>query len=141
VPGGLNLGVQDPAVATFSGLTLSTPGTYTLTATSPGLTSATSTSIQDLDVPPSSLTYSSNPAIYTIGQPITNNTPTSSGGAVTSYSVSGTFAATGLSFSTTTGVISGTPTALSTTASYTVTATNAGGSTTTSVTATVVPAP
>ena len=45
VPGGLNLGVQSAAVATFSGLTLPTPGTYTLTATSPGLTGATSTSI------------------------------------------------------------------------------------------------
>ena len=141
VPGGLNLGVQGPAVATFSGLTLNTGGTYTLTATSPGLTGATSTSILVSSNPPSALMYSANPANYTIGQPITNNAPTSSGGPVTSYSIGAGFAATGLSFNTSTGVISGTPTAVSTTASYLVTATNADGSTTASVTVTVMPAP
>ena len=40
----------------------------------------------------------------------------------------------GLSFNTSTGAISGTPTAVSSSTSYTVTATNAGGSGTASVT-------
>src|SRR5205085_8570998 len=64
---------------------------------------------------------------------ITANTPTSNGGAVVSYSVSPALPA-GLSLSTSTGVITGTPTALATTAGYTVTATNSGGSTTATVT-------
>src|SRR5207237_8604143 len=79
--------------------------------------------------PPSALTYSTNPATYTKGTAITANSPTSSGGAVISYGVSPALPA-GLSLNTTTGVISGTPTALAPTAGYTVTATNTGGSTT-----------
>ena len=68
--------------------------------------------------------------------PITANSPTSTGGAVTSYSVSPALPA-GLTLSTTTGVISGTPTAVTATASYTVTATNSAGNTTTSLSITV----
>jgi len=87
-------------------------------------------------VAPSSLAYSSNPATYTKGTAITNNTPTSSGGAVVSYAVSPALPA-GLTLNTSTGVISGTPTALTAASNYTVTATNTGGSTTASVRITV----
>ena len=82
--------------------------------------------------PPSNLTYATHPAVYTVGTAITQNTPSSSGGAVTSYAV---FPAlpSGLSLNTVTGVISGTPTAVSATATYTVTATNSAGSTTASL--------
>src|SRR5207302_704429 len=80
------------------------------------------------DVAPSALTYSTNPATYTKGTAITANSPTSSGGAVISYGVSPALPA-GLSLSTSTGVITGTPTALAPTAGYTVTATNTGGCT------------
>src|SRR5205807_488268 len=76
------------------------------------------------------------PATYTKGTAITNNTPSSSGGAVVSYSVSPALP-TGLACSGSTGVISGTPTALSAATDYTVTATNSGGSTTDVVTITV----
>jgi hypothetical protein len=78
--------------------------------------------------PPASLTYSSNPATYCTGVAITNNSPTSNGGAVVSYSVSPSLPA-GLMLNTGTGVISGTPTVASAAANYTVTATNACGST------------
>jgi hypothetical protein len=81
---------------------------------------------------PSSLSYSSNPATYTENIAATNNTPTVTG-TVTSYSVSPSLPA-GLSLDTTTGVISGTPTAETASAVYTVTASNAGGSTTCDVT-------
>ena len=54
-------------------------------------------------------------------------TITSTGGAIASYSLTGTLP-TGLSFSTTTGLISGTPTETKTATTYTVTATNASGS-------------
>src|SRR5208337_2262944 len=68
--------------------------------------------------------------------PITPNSPTSAGGAVASYSVSPALPA-GVSLSTTTGAISGTPTAVAATITYTVTATNAAGSTTATLSITV----
>jgi hypothetical protein len=77
--------------------------------------------------PPSSLSYFTNPATYTMGSAITINAPTSSGGAVTSYVVSPALPA-GLTLNPSTGVISGTPTAVVATGSYTVTASNSGGS-------------
>jgi uncharacterized repeat protein (TIGR01451 family) len=107
-----------------------TPATpYTITATNPDGSSTTSLSITVIDIAPSALTYSSNPATYRIEQEITSNVPTNSGGAVVSYGVTPALPA-GLALSTTTGIISGTPTALSTSANYTITATNTGGSTT-----------
>ena len=54
-------------------------------------------------------------------------TITSSGGAIASYSLTGNLP-TGLSFSTTTGLISGTPTETITATTYTITGTNASGS-------------
>ena len=76
---------------------------------------------------PTSLVYANNSATYVVGTPITPNTPTHSGGDIDSYSVSPALPA-GLSLNTTSGVISGTPTAPVATARYTVTATNAAGS-------------
>ncbi len=88
------------------------------------------------DTAPAGLTYSSNPAVYTKGVSITPNTPTSTGGAISSYAVLPTLPA-GLALNATTGVISGTPTALAAVASYVVTATGSGGSTTASLSITV----
>jgi hypothetical protein len=91
-------------------------------------------------VAPTGLTYSSNPATYTVGVAIAPNNPSSSGGAVASYAVSPALPA-GLSLSTTTGVITGTPTAATSGAvSCVVTATNASGSTTANLSITVNPA-
>jgi len=88
--------------------------------------------------PPTDLTYSTNPATYTKGVAIAPNTPSSGGGAVVSYSVSPSSALPAdLSLNTSTGVISGTPTTVMASASYTVTATNTGGSTTASLSITV----
>jgi hypothetical protein len=70
---------------------------------------------------------------------ITNNMPTSSGGAVVSYSVSPALPA-GLTLNTSTGIISGTPTTLTEASNYTITATNTGGSTTASLSIAVVSA-
>lgn len=86
--------------------------------------------------PPSALSYATVTAVYTVGMAIATNSPTSAGGAVTSYSVNPNLPA-GLSLSATTGIISGTPTAVAATTTYTVTATNAGGSTTTALSITV----
>jgi hypothetical protein len=88
-------------------------------------------------VAPSSLAYTAETVTATKGQAIAQNSPSYSGESVTSWSISPALPS-GLSFNTSTGVISGTPTALATQAVYTVTAANAGGSTTRGVTFTVI---
>jgi hypothetical protein len=79
---------------------------------------------------PSALSYPTPPA-FVVNQTITPLTPTVRG-TVTSYTVSPALPA-GLALNASTGVISGTPTAVAAKASYTVTAENAAGGTTTSV--------
>ena len=78
--------------------------------------------------PPSGLSYSS-PPVYTQGTAINNLSPSSSGGGVMRY-VATPKLPNGLRLNSTTGVISGTPTAVAATANYTITATNTDGSTT-----------
>ena len=78
---------------------------------------------------PTSLAYSANPAVYTKGVAIPTNSPSSAaGGAVDTYSVSPSLPP-GLSLNSSTGAISGTPTTVTALATYTVTASNSGGST------------
>jgi oligogalacturonide lyase len=81
----------------------------------------------DGESPPSALSYTS-PVQTTVGTAITPLSPTVTG-TVSSYSVSPALPA-GLSLDTTTGMISGTPRAAAAQSSYTITAANAGGSTT-----------
>ncbi|MBX5461864.1 MAG: putative Ig domain-containing protein [Steroidobacteraceae bacterium] len=76
---------------------------------------------------PSGLAYTS-PVHATVGVAIDSLSPTVTG-SVSSYSVSPALPA-GLTLDTTTGVISGTPTAKAAEATYTITATNSEGSTT-----------
>ncbi|HKF46774.1 MAG TPA: Ig domain-containing protein [Terracidiphilus sp.] len=77
--------------------------------------------------PPSGLSYQS-PVQATVGVALTPLSPTVTG-SVTGYSVSPAFPA-GIALDTSTGVISGTPTASAGEATYTITASNSGGSTT-----------
>ncbi len=135
LPAGLSLSTST-GIISGTPTALSAAANYTVTATNSGGSTPATVSITVNDVAPSALTYSTNPAIYTKGTAITNNTPSSTGGAVVSYSISPALPA-GLTFSTSTGVISGTPTALSPAANYTVTATNTGGSTPATVNITV----
>jgi DNA-binding beta-propeller fold protein YncE len=86
--------------------------------------------------PPAGLSYTTGTVVYTVGTPITANSPTSTGGAVTAYTVSPKLPA-GLSLDDSTGIISGTPTAVTATAGYTVTASNASGRATATLTITV----
>jgi putative Ig domain-containing protein len=85
---------------------------------------------------PAGLSYATAAASYTVGTAVAANTPSSSGGAVASYSVQPALPA-GLTLNTTTGVISGTPTAVAAIAIYVVTASNGAGSTTASITISV----
>ena len=61
-----------------------------------------------------------------VGQPMTTATPTVTGGVVSTWSISRPLPA-GLNFDTASGVISGTPTALAATLTYTVSAQNSAG--------------
>jgi len=134
-----------PAGLTFSSTTCGFSGTpttlavkiqYTVTANDSGGASTTSFSIVVDDIAPSKLVYSASPAIYTIGTKIVANTPTSAGGAVLSYSIAPALPS-GLSFNTTNGVITGTPSSILAPTVFTVTASNSGGSTTDSLSITV----
>ncbi len=144
LPSGLSLNSSTGAISGApSAISVATPYTVTVTGTSGQSATATITLTVN-DIPPSALAYSSASATYTVSSAITNNSPTSSGGPVVSYSITPNLnSQTGLSFSTSTGVISGTPTTTKNPAGvYTVTATNTGGSTTGTVTITVnAPAP
>lgn len=78
--------------------------------------------------------YSETVLVYLVGQTIEPLVPDHRGGAVASYSISPSLP-TGLSLNTTTGVISGTVGGAGTAnLTYTITATNAIGSTTTTIT-------
>lgn len=77
---------------------------------------------------------------FTVGIAIPAIIPTNTGGAVATWAIAPTLP-TGLIFNTSTGGITGTPTAISPAATYTVTATNAAGSSTPTFSITVSAAP
>ncbi|MGF6920249.1 DDE-type integrase/transposase/recombinase [Paraburkholderia sp. 40] len=82
--------------------------------------------------PPAGMSEHDESVVYAQGQEIIPDTPSSSGGTITQYSVSPPLPA-GLSLNPQTGAITGTPTAVSNATIYTITGTNAAGSTTTLV--------
>ena len=142
LPSGLSLNTST-GVITGTPTAVKATATYTVTATnSAGFTTVGLViTVNAAVLPPTGLTYSTNPAVYTNGVAITANTPSSSGGsAVVSYGVSPSLPA-GLALNISTGIITGTPTAVTATASYTVTATNSAGFTTASLTITSLPKP
>ncbi len=67
----------------------------------------------------------------TVGSAVTSYSITNSGGAAASYSISPSLSSNGtLSFSTSSGVLSGTPSAVASSTTYTITATNSSGTST-----------
>jgi len=91
------------------------------------------TTLSALAIPAFSLTPTVKTA--TAGQLFTSPTPVSTGGAIASFSIDvGTFPINGLTFNTSTGVISGTPITAWITNTYTITAHNSSGITSQSFT-------
>jgi hypothetical protein len=164
-PGGLQSTVTSPLLRsqTFNGLAPLTSYTFTMTANSEAGTS--SPAEQSLSVrtfapqpPPEPVQASSAPSAAapsaaapiaapvialsstsettTAGVALTGYTIASTGGAVASYSISPS-APTGLTFDTTTGLLSGTPTVVASSTIYTITGTNATGSAAATFTLTV----
>jgi len=130
--------VLESSNGTISGTptAISPSTTYTVTATNAGGSGNATIIIEVNDLPPFGISYSDNPFTLTKGTLMTANTPTAQGGAVDSWSISPQLPS-GLSFSSTNGEISGTPSDITPITTFTVTATNTGGVTTTTITITV----
>ena len=101
------------------------PTSYTITATNSGGMAMATVAITVNDVAPS-ISISRDTLVATAGTAIKQITIVSSGGAVESYSIAPAIA-NGLSFNATSGIISGTPTAVAPSRTYMITATNSGG--------------
>ncbi|MGO8815964.1 MAG: putative Ig domain-containing protein [Terriglobia bacterium] len=109
---------------------------YKVTASNSTGSATAALSITVNDAAPAGLAYKTGTAVYTVGTPIGADPPTSTGGAVTAYGVSPALPA-GLEMDGDTGIITGTPTAVAATATYTVMASNLTGNTTATLSITV----
>jgi len=136
LPAGLSLSTSTGAIA-GTPTTASAPTTYTVTATnsSGSTTTKVQVTVNAAQPAPSNLNYPQINIVATVGTQITTDTPSVTG-TVSSWTISPALPL-GLSLSTSTGAISGTPTAASAQTTYTVTAANAGGSTKATVQITV----
>jgi Putative Ig domain len=137
LPAGLSLNTTNGAISGTPTAAMA-QAAYTVTATNGSGSTTATLQITVTPPAPSNLVYPQTTISAIVGQAITPDTPTVTG-MVSSYSVSPALPA-GLSLNTTTGVISGTPTVAVAQTAYTVTATNAGGNTTATVTITVLEA-
>ena len=128
LPAGLSLNTST-GVISGTPTTITPQQNYTITVTNNGGSKQASFNLSVKLDPPTNLAYNISPNLLR-DVTITNVTPTYEGAGVSSFSISPALP-TGLSFNTTNGVISGKPTVASPATSYTVTASNLGGSTTT----------
>ncbi len=122
LPAGMAI-FTNTGVITGTATEVKTARLYTVTATN--VSGSTTFDVSITVNPPLPVISYSSPKTFYNGLQIVSQTPTSSGGAVDSYS--GDLPA-GLTLNTSTGVITGTPTATAAASDYVITATNIAGS-------------
>jgi Putative Ig domain len=139
LPAGLSLSASSGAIS-GTATAASAKASYTITASNSGgsTTATVQITVNQAVTPPSNLIYPQTSLSLEAGQPFPSDIPTVSG-TVASYNVSPALP-TGLNLDANTGTIYGAPSAPSTSNTYTVTASNAGGNTTAAVTLAVNPA-
>jgi hypothetical protein len=141
MPGYLNLsGLSSESTYTFTIAAVNVDGSSAASLATPVIRTGTapvvSTNTPAVVAAPA-FTISSSAETKTVNNAIVSYTINSSGGGtVASYSISPA-APAGLTFSTSTGLLSGTPTSVASATAYTITATNASGSATRTFTLTV----
>jgi Putative Ig domain len=131
LPGGLSLSTSSGAIS-GTPTAVAELADYTVTASNAGGSTTTAVAIA-VDAVAPSISYGGTSFTLTVAMPAQGLTPTNSGGAAVTWSISPTLSA-GLTFSTTTGVITGAPAAVAAPVSYVVTAQNSGGQGTASLT-------
>src|SRR5882724_1908549 len=128
LPAGLRL---DPQSGVISGTptTVTNAAVYTVTGSNAGGSSTTRLDIEikAAVIAPATLSYPISSVVLVTNAPVHSHSPMSSGGEITHYGVSPPLPA-GLAIDAQTGVISGTPTAVTAPAVYTVTGSNSAGS-------------
>lgn len=130
LPTGLNLN-SSTGVISGTPTVVASQATYTVTASNGGGSATTTISLKVNDVPPSTLAYGTSTFTLPQGLAMPNQAATSSGGAIVSCASNPTLPQ-GLSLSSSCS-LSGTPSNPSSATSYTITATNSGGTTSTSI--------
>jgi|GEM_PF-1681544 len=113
---------------------------YVVTASNAGGSTTAVLRITIRDAAPQGLTYGQLTPVYGVGQPITPNVATLAAGTGASFAITPALPP-GLTFDTSTGRISGTPSVLYPAAQHTVTASNTEGASTVTLIITVVEAP
>ena len=132
LPNGFNFNSQTGEIS-GTPLSIKIPSNYIITGNNTGGSTTTSISIEVLDLPPQNLSYGTNSILMTRNTEFNEIFPTTNGGGLaTSYAISPPLP-NGLIFSTSTGGISGTPINKKVSSDYIITATNSGGSTSTTL--------
>lgn len=128
LPGGLTI---HPSTGIISGIPtdIAAAATYTITATNSAGSTTKAVTITVNEAAPKNLRYATTTLQGSNGTPVTNMLPSSSGGNITTYSISPALPA-GIILNTVTGEISGTPISISPLTTYIVTGSNSAGSTT-----------
>lgn len=108
---------------------------FTISATNLGGTDSATVNITITGVLAPDISYAGSPVVSDVGRAITSLSPTNLGGGISSWSISPSLPS-GLTFNTSSGMISGTPAGTLSLSNYTITATGRGGTDTATVTLT-----